>query len=92
MNAYRQLATTGTEIIDGEVMLVKSPIPLDAETICVEDFCGYSSPGHFPVSFWADYYPTLGFTRFGGESWNIPDMPCTSEPTEEAIDAWKKLH
>ena len=84
--------TIGIEIVDGEEMLVKSPIPENAPSVCVEDFEGYSMPGHFHTSFWADYYPTLGFTRFGGDYWNIPDMFTNTEPTEEEISAWEKIH
>ena len=84
--------TIQTELIDGSIMLVKSTIPPDTPSVCVEDFCGYSHPGHFPTSFWADYYPTLGFTRFGGDYWNIPDLYTVTEPTEETINAWERLH
>jgi len=86
------MSTIGTETIDGEVMLVKSPIPENTPSVCVEDFEGYSYPGHFHTAFWADYYPSLGFTRFGGDHWNVPDMPSESEPTECEIDAWTVLH
>lgn len=68
----------------------KSPIPRDEPGVCIEDFCGYTSPGHFPISFSADYYPRLGITRFLGAWWNVPDMPSTSEPTEEEVTAWVK--
>lgn len=77
---------------DENGMLIKSPIPQDAASVCVEDFCGYSQPGHFPTQFWADYFPQLGFTRFGGDHWNVPDMPCTCEPSEEEIKAWTIRH
>jgi hypothetical protein len=86
------MATIGTEVIDGETMLVKSEITKDVESTCVTDFCGYSSPGHYPVSFWADYFPSLGFTRFGGDWWNAPDMESSSEPTEEEVTVWARKH
>ena len=86
------MPTIGTEIIDGETILIKSEIDRDETSVCIEDFCGYSNPGHFPTSMSADYFPRLGFTRFTGEWWNVPDMPSDSEPTELDVNKWARLH
>lgn len=64
----------------------------DAESVCVKDFCGYTHPGHFPVSFWADYYPEYGITRFGGDWRELPDMPSKRQPSDAKIKAWLKRH
>jgi hypothetical protein len=86
------MPTIGTKIVDGEVELIKTDIPLDEPSVCIEDFCGYTNPGHFPISFAADYFPRLGFTRFTGAWWNVPDMESDHEPTEDEISAWAHLH
>jgi hypothetical protein len=86
------MATIGTEVIDGETILIKSEIDKDEPSICIEDFCGYTQPGHFPISFAADYFPRLGFTRFTGAWWNVPDMESMREPTEVETSAWARSH
>lgn len=86
------MTTIGTETIDGETMLIKSFISQDEPSVCVEDFCGYTHLGHFPITFSADYFPRLGFARFSGAWWNAPDMPCDKEPTEEQVGEWARLH
>ena len=61
-------------------------------SICIVDFCGYIYPGHFPYSVWADYYPDKKVMTFGGEWCEVPDMPCSTKPTEEIAEKWAKLH
>jgi hypothetical protein len=60
--------------------------------VCIVDFEGYTKPGHFHTSMWADWYPHHKFVRFGGDWNDVPDMPATSEPTEEAVEAWAAKH
>ena len=72
--------------------LIKVEIPKGTPSVCIEDFCGYTHEGHFPVSFWADYVPSLKITRFDGEWWNVPDMPSESEPTELDVNKWARIH
>ena len=86
------MPTTGTRIVDGEIELIKSEISRDEPSVCIEDFCGYTNPGHFPISFAADYFPRLGFTRFTGAWWNVPDMESGQEPTELDINKWARSH
>jgi hypothetical protein len=74
-----------TELIDGEEMLIKDPIPENAPSVCIEDFCG--SDGVGPVSFSADYFPEQRITRFTGIWWNVPDLP-GDQPTLEQVHAW----
>lgn len=59
-------------------------------SICVFDFCGYSEPGHFPISMWADWDGEK--TVFGGDWQDIPDMLGTKEPSEEEVLAWVRKH
>ena len=56
--------------------------------VCVFDFCGYSEPGHFPVSMWADWDGEK--TMFGGEWQGIPEMTGRAEPSEEEVVQWVK--
>jgi len=55
------------------------------DSICVFDFDGYTVPGHFHVSTWADYFPINGIVVFGGEWNDIPDWIIDHEPTEEEV-------
>jgi len=63
-----------------------------SNSICVEDFCGYTSPSHFPLNFWADWYPDTGLTKFGGDWQGIPDMYTKECPTSEQVNQWAKEH
>lgn len=58
--------------------------------ICIVDFAGYSEPGHFPVSVFADWDGMV--VRFGGDWEGIPDMPSDEEPTEDQVFAWADRH
>jgi len=60
--------------------------------ICIEDFCGYTSPGHFPITFSADWIPSRRKTYFTGDWESVPPMPSDEEPTEEQVWAWAKKH
>jgi hypothetical protein len=51
--------------------------------ICVFDFCGYSVPGHFPVSMWADWDGKK--VVFGGEWEEVPPWITGKEPTQEQV-------
>lgn len=79
-------------MIDANGNLIKTSIPSDAPSVCIEDFCGYTAVGHFPLSFAADYFPQQGIVRFTGEWWNVPDMPCDSEPSELDVNRWARKH
>ena len=54
-------------------------------SVCVFDFNGYTSPGHFFTSMWADYYPDKGIVVFGGDWDGIPNMISSYEPGEKEI-------
>lgn len=58
------------------------------DDICIEDFCGYISPGHFPYSYAADYCPQDHVVRFTGDWSDVPDMPSETVPDESAVHAW----
>lgn len=58
--------------------------------VCIVDFCGYSYPGHWPTSFWADWDGSE--VIFGGDWDHIPNMPTDTEPTEQEVDAWVAKH
>jgi hypothetical protein len=68
----------------------KEIIKLLEKDVCIVDFNGYSQPGHFPVSFWADWDGSK--VVFGGDWQEIPDMPTDKEPTEDEVHAWVKEH
>lgn len=51
--------------------------------VCVFDFNGYVTPGHFPVAQWADY--ENGRVVFGGDWQEIPDWIVDHEPTEQEV-------
>jgi hypothetical protein len=81
-------ALQGRDVADEERVEEK---PLEDEpSVCVEDFSGYTNPGHFPTTFSADYFPRLGITRFSGEWQDVPDMPSDHEPTEKEVHDWVK--
>jgi hypothetical protein len=56
---------------------------------CVADFCGYSEPGHFPTSYWAHWDGSQ--VVFGGDWWEVPNMPSPVEPTEDAVYQWAEM-
>jgi hypothetical protein len=62
------------------------------DSICIEDFCGYTSPGHYPISFSADYFPAERLTHFTGDWGNIPPMPSNTAPTEKQVWEWAETH
>lgn len=51
------------------------------DSICIEDFCGYTEPGHFPSQYWADYVPSTGILSFGGDWSFMPDLVLFVIPT-----------
>lgn len=53
--------------------------------ICVEDFNGFLEPGHFPISYWADYDKTKNVVHFGGDWNDVPDMKSKTLPSHEEI-------
>jgi hypothetical protein len=61
-------------------------------SVCIEDFCGYSSPGHFPVSLSADWFPDEAVTHFTGDWSDTPPMASPTQPTEEDVWAWARQH
>jgi hypothetical protein len=63
----------------------------EPKSVCVEDFCGYTALGHFPISFWADYYPAERVTRFGGDWCDVPDLH-GDQPTAEQCNEWAVKH
>ena len=75
----------------GRSKRVPSKLDLN-EGICIVDFNGYSMPSHLPTSFWADYFPEYGITRFGGDWRHVPDMRSNKEPSERKVEAWVRRH
>jgi hypothetical protein len=65
---------------------------MEQESICIEDFCGYSNPGHFPTTFSADWFPAESLTHFTGEWCDCPPMPSATQPTEEDVWNWARKH
>jgi hypothetical protein len=61
-------------------------------SVCIEDFCGYTSPGHLPITFSADWFPEEQLTHFSGEWADVPPMPSPTQPDEQAVWAWAKAH
>lgn len=57
------------------------------KALCVEDFCGYTTPGHLPVQYWADWCPVTSMVYFGGDWCDVPPLPCAAMPTDEIINA-----
>lgn len=63
------------------------------ESYCCLDFCGYTSPGHFLIQYWADWYPNdKGRVIFGGDFSEVPDMFSRELPTEERCRKWARRH
>jgi hypothetical protein len=60
-------------------------------SICVEDFNGYSEPGHFPISYWADWDPDKQMLYFGGDWAHVLPMPSATLPTAEQAHEWAGL-
>jgi hypothetical protein len=58
------------------------------EDICIEDFNGYISPGHFPTSFAADWCPIDKVVRFTGDWSDVPDMPAEQAPSDTEVNKW----
>ena len=54
--------------------------------ICIIDFEGYTIPGHFHTSFWADYDGEK--VIFGGDWRDIPPLVIDHEPTEEEVEKY----
>lgn len=63
---------------------------MTSNSVCIVDFNGYSSPGHFPTAFWADW--ENGITTFGGDWSDVPDMPSVTEPSPEQCELWVEIH
>lgn len=61
------------------------------KSTCIEDFCGTAKFG-FPVSYWADYFPDLLTTYFGGDWSDIPPLHTDITPTEEIFTRWVNFH
>jgi len=55
--------------------------------ICIIDFNGYTSPGHLPIAYWADYDPVTGLVFFGGEFSEVSPVQCDVEPNDVEIEA-----
>jgi len=64
------------------------PIHNDENCICVYDFAG----NNFQSGCWADYYVDLKETIFGGDWYNIPDMPSETIPDENSLVEWVRKH
>lgn len=58
-------------------------------SICIEDMCG---GGRFPTSYWADYYPDLLTTYFGGDWYFVPPLHTDIEPSEDIFRRWVDYH
>lgn len=56
-------------------------------SICLVDFCGYTSPAHFPITYWADWNPETRLITFGGEWCEVAPVLSESEPGEAEIEA-----
>lgn len=61
------------------------------DSICLIDFCGYTSPSHFPISFWCDWNPQTGLITFGGEWQEIDPVYSATEPSEAEIEALEEF-
>lgn len=64
------------------------------ESVCIVDFCGYQSPGHFPRSFSCDWFPEEQLAYFTGD-WGVDELPAMTskqEPTEKQVLEWAKKH
>jgi hypothetical protein len=59
-------------------------------SVCVLDFNGYTSPGHFPVAMWADWDGSR--VVFGGDWREIPDWVIDREPTEDKVCNYVNLN
>lgn len=57
-----------------------------SESICIVDFCGYTSPSHFPISFWADWQPDTKLITFGGDWYGLPPVYYADTPMDDDID------
>lgn len=57
-----------------------------SESIRLVDFCGYTSPGHFPITYWADWNPSTKLVTFGGEWVEVSPIISETEPTETEIE------
>ena len=55
-------------------------------SVCIVDFCG--SCAGLPCSFWADWWTDAKVVTFGGDWYEVPDMPSAEEPTQEAVSEW----
>jgi len=55
---------------------------------CIVDFNGYTSPGSFPIAFWADWCPDKECVEFGGDWEDVPTMPMKTEPTQGQVYEW----
>jgi hypothetical protein len=54
------------------------------ESVCIIDFAGNQrDPG-----LWCDWFPNQNVVTFGGYWCDVPNMPATSEPTEDECEAW----
>jgi hypothetical protein len=60
------------------------------KSICIVDFCGRDSTLGRNVDFSADYYPKEKVVKFINCWGGVPDMPCNSEPSEQAVYNWVK--
>lgn len=59
------------------------------QDICIIDFCG--RVGHrYPVSVSADWDGEIVY--FSGGWRDVPDMPASSEPTDNACEDWVVKH
>ena len=60
---------------------------------CIVDFCGSTTiNGHrvYPYSCSADWDGSR--VVFTGAWRDVPDMPCSTEPTEGEVEAWATKH
>jgi hypothetical protein len=51
----------------------------------VVDFSGYTSPGHFPTSFWAEWNRDEKQVHFGGDWHDVPLMKAKRRPTQAQV-------
>lgn len=56
------------------------------ESVCLEDFTGYTVPGHFPVGYCADYRFDSQLVTFGGDWCDTPPMYLNPELVKVYFD------
>lgn len=62
------------------------------KSICVEDFSGFSDIFGANTNLWADYYPDLLATYFGGCWQDVPPLHTEKQPTNKQANQWANYH